>query len=125
MPIPAAVARFNRVVTNRVTRPFAGRLPGFAVVHHRGRTSGRAYTTPVNIFRSGDGFVAALTYGPDSDWVKNVLAAGRCDLEVGGTLVPVGKPELVHDPARASVPNGVRQILGLINVTDFLRLTRL
>jgi deazaflavin-dependent oxidoreductase (nitroreductase family) len=124
MPIPNAVARFNRTVTNRVTRPFAGRLPGFAIVHHTGRKSGRHYRTPVNIFPRHDGYIAALTYGPDRDWVRNVIAAGGCELEIRGKTLRVGEPEIFHDPARSDMPPGVRQFLGLIGVTDFLRLTK-
>jgi hypothetical protein len=47
------VARFNPRVTNRITRPLARWLPGFGVVEHAGRRSGRRYRTPVNVFRSG------------------------------------------------------------------------
>lgn len=122
MPIPDAVARFNRTATNRVTRPFAGRLPGFAVVHHTGRKSGRHYRTPVNIFPRPGGYIAALTYGPDRDWVRNVIAAGGCELEIRGKMIQVGEPEIVHDPSRGDMPPGVRQILGLLGVTDFLHL---
>lgn len=124
MPIPDAVARFNRTVTNRVTRPFAGRLPGFAVVHHKGRKSGRSYQTPVNIFPRPDGYVAALTYGPGRDWVKNVIAAGGCELEIRGKIHRLGEPRIVHDPDRGDMPPGVRQILGVLGVTDFLHLTK-
>lgn len=122
MPIPAAVARFNRVVTNRITGPFAGHLPGFAIVHHVGRTSGTTYATPINLFRHDGDYVAALTYGPKRDWVRNVQAAGGCVLEAGGKRIPVGEPRLVHDPQRRLVPPGVRQFLGLIDVQDFLLL---
>jgi deazaflavin-dependent oxidoreductase (nitroreductase family) len=125
MPIPDSVARFNRVATNRVARPFAGRLPGFALVRHKGRRSGRAYETPVNIFRRPDGYIAALMYGSDRDWVKNVMAAGGCELEIRGNIVQVGEPEIVHDPDRGDMPSGVRQILGLIGVTDFLHMTKI
>ena len=125
MPIPGFVARFNRIATNRVTGPFAGRLPGFAVVHHKGRRSGRAYETPVNIFQRPDGYMAALTYGPDRDWVKNVMAAGGCELQIRGKRVQVGRPEIVHDPDRGDMPPGVRQILGLIGVTHFLHMTKI
>jgi hypothetical protein len=68
MTIPKTVARFNAHVTNRVSRPFAGRLPGFAVVTHVGRRSGRTYQTPVNMFRDDERYVFALTYGADSQW---------------------------------------------------------
>jgi deazaflavin-dependent oxidoreductase (nitroreductase family) len=125
MPIPDSVARFNRVVTNRVARPFAGRLPGFALVRHKGRRSGRAYETPVNIFRRPDGYIAALMYGSDRDWVKNVMAAGGCELEIRGKIVQVVGPEIIHDPDRDDMPSGVRQLLGLIGVTDFLHMTRI
>ena len=124
MPIPDAVARFNRIATNRVTGPFAGRLPGFAVVHHKGRRSGRAYETPVGVVRRRDGYAIALTYGPDRDWVKNIMAAGGCELELHGTMVQVGGPEIVHDPDRRDMPAGVRPILRLIGVADFLHLTK-
>jgi deazaflavin-dependent oxidoreductase (nitroreductase family) len=125
MPIPDAVARFNRIATNRVTGPFAGRLPGFAVVHHKGRRSGRAYETPVGVVRRHDGYAIALTYGPDRDWVKNVMAAGGCELELRGKMVQVGRPEIVHDPDRGDMPPSVRQILRLIGVADFLHMTKI
>ncbi len=61
MPLPKGLARFNRVVTNRVVGPFAARLPGFAIVTHVGRRSGRQHSNPVNLFRTGDRYVIALT----------------------------------------------------------------
>src|SRR3569833_1710262 len=64
------VARFNRVATNQVLKHVAGWAPGFAMVVHKGRKSGREFRTPVNVFRTKDGIVVALTYGPGADWVK-------------------------------------------------------
>ena len=75
MPLPKRLARFNRRVTNPVLRHVASWAPGFAVVHHVGRRSGHAYRTPVNVFKRDGRYVFALTYGKDSDWVRNVLAA--------------------------------------------------
>ena len=74
------VAHFNKRVTNRISGPLAPHLPGFGVVGHVGRTSGRRYETPVNVFRRPGGFVIALTYGTQADWVRNVLAADGCTL---------------------------------------------
>ncbi len=52
------------------------------LVMHRGRTSGRMYRTPVNAFRrTDDELFFVITYGPDVDWVRNVEAAGECDIE--------------------------------------------
>jgi deazaflavin-dependent oxidoreductase (nitroreductase family) len=120
VPIPKSVASFNKRVTNRVTRPFAGRLPGFAVVHHVGRVSGRAYRTPVNAFRQADGFVFALTYGADSDWVKNVEAAKACAIETRGRTLQLVEPRQFRDPSRRAVPRVVRTILRLIHVDEFI-----
>jgi len=120
MPIPMAVARFNRSVTNRILGPVAGRLPGFGIVVHRGRTSGREYRTPVNVFRRRGGFAIALTYGPESQWVQNVLAAGGCQIETGGRRYTVTHARLVRDPSRRGVPPLVRAVLGLADVEHFL-----
>ena len=46
------VVAFNLAVTNRITSRFAARLPGFGILPHVGRKSGRVYRTPVNVFRA-------------------------------------------------------------------------
>jgi len=98
-------------------------MPGFGVVVHRGRRSGRCYQTPVNVFSAGDGYVIALTYGPQTDWVKNVLAAGGCELRTRGQTIPLGSPRLFHDQSRAAIRPVERQVLGILHVADFLSLT--
>jgi deazaflavin-dependent oxidoreductase (nitroreductase family) len=124
MPLPKRLARFNRHVTNRIVGPVARRLPGFAVVSHVGRRSGRVYRTPVNLFRDGDHYVIALTYGSDSQWVRNVLAAGAVDIETRGRRVRLVAPEVVRDARRSLVPEPIRPILGLVRVSDFMLLRR-
>ena len=124
MPLPKALARFNRRVTNRVLGRFAGRIPGFAIVTHTGRRSGRTYRTPVNLFRSGDTYVIALTYGADAQWVRNVEAAGGCQIETRGARIRLVEPRIVHDRRRAPVPAPVRLPLAAIDVSDFMLLRR-
>ncbi|MFI7575662.1 hypothetical protein [Micromonospora sp. NPDC049497] len=51
----------------------------------------RSTRTPINIFRTSDGHVAALTYGV-TDWARNVLAAGSCELEIRGRRGPLTSP---------------------------------
>lgn len=123
MPIPKRVARWNKVGVNRVARHIAPRMPGLAVVVHRGRKSGREYRTPVNVFPSNDGYIIALTYGPDTDWVRNVQAAGGCELRTRGRVVRVGEPRVYHDETRQGIRPVERQVLRLIGVADFLSLT--
>lgn len=122
MPLPRSLARFNGVVTNRITGTFAGWMPGFAIVVHRGRVSGRVRRTPVNAFRYRGGWVLALTYGPDSQWVRNLLAAGGGGLVAGGRLRAVTRPRLVRDSRRRMVPPPVRAALRLLRVDVFLEL---
>ena len=116
MPAPRWLARFNRHATNRVLGPLAVRLPGFGVVVHTGRKSGRPYRTPVNVFRRGDRFVIALTYGPDAEWVRNVLARAGCRLETRGKTWSLVRPRVIRDPRRVAVP-------GFVGVVLYLRRT--
>jgi deazaflavin-dependent oxidoreductase (nitroreductase family) len=122
MPIPSAVGRWNKAGLNRVTRHVAPWMPGFGLVIHRGRRSGRQYQTPVNVFPAADGYVLALTYGPDTDWVRNVLAAGGCELRTRGRTVRLVSPRLYHDEDRPGIRPLERQVLRALNVADFLSL---
>ena len=122
MPIPATVGRWNRVGLNRVTKHIAPWMPGFGVVVHRGRRTGRRYLTPVNVFTDDDGYVIALTYGPRTDWVKNVLAAGGCELHTRGRTIQLVSPRLYHDESRRGIRPVERQVLRVLGVADFLSL---
>jgi deazaflavin-dependent oxidoreductase (nitroreductase family) len=113
---------FTTRVVNPLTRLVAGRLPGFAILHQRGRRSGRIHDTPMNVFRIGDAYVFALTYGSHVEWVRNVLAAGGCAMTTRGRGVRLVDPELIDDPDRLLVPQPVRAFLGLLRVTEFLRM---
>ena len=73
---PRWLARFNRVVTNRVQGVYAPWIAPWAVIHHRGRRSGREYSTPVFAWKSGERLAVAVAYGDESDWLRNALAAG-------------------------------------------------
>lgn len=123
MPIPRTVGRWNKAGLNRLTRHVAPWLPGFGVIVHQGRRTGRRYRTPVNVFPSGDQYVIALTYGPDTDWVKNVLAAGGCMLLTRGRAVRLVAPRRYRDESRSGIRPVERQVLRLLGVADFIALT--
>jgi deazaflavin-dependent oxidoreductase (nitroreductase family) len=120
VPLPRSLARFNLRVTNRLAGPLASRLPWFGVLTHRGRRSGRLYRTPVNVFRIPHWYVVALTYGPDTEWVRNVLEAGECELQTRGRWVRLNSPRLVSDENRRLVPPPVRPILRVLGVAQFM-----
>src|ERR1051326_4522981 len=87
---------------NPVTLLFAGWLPGFAILSHVGRRSGRRYRNPINTFRRSNYYVFALTYGSQVDWLKNVLAAGDCHIRTQGRNVHLVEPLVITDPDRKS-----------------------
>jgi deazaflavin-dependent oxidoreductase (nitroreductase family) len=117
------LAKINIAFTNRITGLFAGWLPSFGILTHVGRKSGRLYRTPVNVFRAPEGFLIALTYGRESEWVKNVLAARGCELETRGVRYQLSAPKAVHDPIRRRFPIPVRVVLRLIGADDFMQLS--
>jgi len=121
MPIPKFVAGINKHVTNRFFNLFAGWLAPFAIVHHRGRRSGRGYRTPVMAFKTETGYVIALTYGRDVDWVKNLMASD------GGSLKRKGDEIQIHGirfaklrDVKEFIPFIVRVPLNFISVEDCL-----
>ena len=80
----------------------------FHVVHHLGRRSGRAYETPVEAYRTAEGALILLPYGPVTDWCRNVLAAAQCTVTVDGQDLALSAPEVVPaSVAEARVPADV------------------
>jgi len=123
VPLPKSLARFNRALTNKVMGPIAKVFPSLAVIHHVGRRSGSDYTTPVTAFPYRDGFIIALTYGRDTDWVKNVLAADGCRLETRGRIMEMSDPQFVPTAeGLRAMPTLVHLALSRLNVEDFLSL---
>jgi deazaflavin-dependent oxidoreductase (nitroreductase family) len=117
-----SLAKFNLSVTNRITGLFAGWLPGFGILTHVGRKSGKVYRTPINVFRATNGFVIALTYSSESEWVKNVLSAGYCELKTQGRAYQLFEPKVVHDPSRRRFPCLVRIVLRLVGADEYIEL---
>ena len=110
---------FERFQIKYLNPPFlraAPYLPGLAIVKHRGRSSGKAYETVVAAYRKGDILAITLAHGK-TNWVKNVLAAGKADVRVGGKDVHVVNPRLVfqgdEDPA---LPDSVRKMAKRVGV---------
>ena len=97
-----------------------GRLPGCGILTHIGRTSGRRYRNPVFVLRRGDDYVFALTYGSRAQWVKNILAAGGCEIRAQGRDIRLVEPELFVDPTRQLMPLSYRIATTGVGVREFL-----
>ncbi len=122
MPLPAALARLNRRVTNPLLRNLVGIGP-FAELEHVGRRSGLARHTVLLAFRDGSTVTVALTYGPDVDWLKNIEAAGGARMRLRGRVLDLGPAtRLTPAAVRRQIPGAVRSAVALIDVHDFIEL---
>ena len=123
-PVVNAVRRLNLKVLNPRQMATAGQPGAFAqVLRHTGRTSGKTYETPLGIEPTDDGFVIALVYGDETQWLRNVLAAGHAEVVRDDVTYAVERPELV--PAAEVIgffkPSDQR-LFGLFGVERCLRL---
>ena len=75
MALPRTLARLNKIGLNRVTTRLAPVVPGFGVIVHQGRRSAPVPDAGQRV-RVRTGYVIALTYGPDSDWVRTSWPPG-------------------------------------------------
>jgi deazaflavin-dependent oxidoreductase (nitroreductase family) len=103
MKLSRRVARFNRLVNNPVQGMYAWLLPPWAVILHHGRRSGRPYRTPLLAFRRDRTLVVALLYGEESDWLRNLQAAGGGAVVRAGRTFELGQPRVVDTPAASEL----------------------
>ncbi|MBV8456978.1 MAG: hypothetical protein JO122_10235 [Acetobacteraceae bacterium] len=91
--------RVSKAANRHVPSKIAGTRLGMvyfnlSALHHIGRRSGRAYTSPLSAYPLGDGFVLAVAY-PEVDWCRNILASGTCRLTWNGTDYELERPEMI------------------------------
>ncbi|MGE2737721.1 nitroreductase family deazaflavin-dependent oxidoreductase [Mycolicibacterium vaccae] len=109
MRMPRAIANLNKRVTNPTARGLTPWLPLLGTLEHVGRKSGKRYRTPLLVFGTDDGYAILIGYGPQTDWVKNVLAGGPTVLHKRGRAIALTDPRLVgKDEAAALVNPGSR-----------------
>jgi deazaflavin-dependent oxidoreductase (nitroreductase family) len=123
MPITTRITTFNKRFLNPVMLHLAG-LGSMVDLEHVGRTTGRTFHTPLMAFRHGDAITIALTYGPDVQWLKNITAAGTCQMRFGPDRFALGPPHRL-DPADglARTPQPQRFLLHhVIRCRDFIEL---
>jgi deazaflavin-dependent oxidoreductase (nitroreductase family) len=115
-------------VFNPIIALISGRrhFPLVATLVHRGRRSGREYRTPVGARIIGDRVWIPLSFGTRSDWCRNVLAAGGCEVHWKGVRHGAYGPRVVgRAEARAAIaafPFVQRLTLRLIRLDAFMTL---
>lgn len=122
-----AVRTFNKFVLNPAMLLLAGRRWWYAgVIRHTGRRTGRSYATPVVVNPvAGDGFVVPLPYGTEVDWLRNVLAAGKATVTVGGESYEVREPQVISAAAAAPLlSDRRRREFARFGIGHYLKLQR-
>jgi deazaflavin-dependent oxidoreductase (nitroreductase family) len=124
-PVLNTVRRISRATKPLVLKSAGQAGNGTSVVRHVGRSSGREYETPVSALPTEDGFVIALPYGPNTDWLKNVLASGSATIVDQGVTHTVDRPEVVPtSEAEPDLPPDTLRGLHLFRVEQCLRVHR-
>ena len=128
---PRRASAILRPVINVLRRPLnplivalAGSraMRSFAVIHHHGRRSGRAYATPVSARPIAGGFMIPLTFGEGSDWYQNVCAADGCTIRWNGADYAVADPVIVDlEAARPAFSRIEQALLPLLGIERFVR----
>lgn len=105
MQFPQWYARWNRFATNKLVRLWAGWAPAMGILEHRGRKSGKDYRTPLLVFPTAEGVAILVGYGPETQWRKNLVAAGSAIVERNRHRYVVTEPNTVSKKqARPEVP---------------------
>lgn len=95
------LSRFNRRLLNPAVRTLAGVVPPWGVITHVGRSSGRVYHAPVQVYRRGDLIAVMLAYGDRTDWLRNIFAAGGGEITYRRKTLAFAEPRVI-DAAQAA-----------------------
>jgi deazaflavin-dependent oxidoreductase (nitroreductase family) len=113
----AAVPR----LLNPLTMPLTRRLPPFAVLHHRGRRTGRSYDTPVQAYFTPYGWVVGLVYERHAPFALNLLASGVGEMTRAGRRYRITQPRRIGREARELLPGWASLQMRLLGIKDYLQ----
>lgn len=74
------------------------------LIEHVGRRSGTVRIAPVHPVPIEDGFKIIVPLGLESQWARNVMAAGHCRMEADGVIYELDDPSLVSPSVVEGVP---------------------
>jgi deazaflavin-dependent oxidoreductase (nitroreductase family) len=124
MNILGRVTRAAARASEPIGRLMARHFPLWAVVHYRGRKTGRELSTPVQVRTTPDEFLIALPWGSGTQWVRNVQAAGSCTVTWRGKDHAADHPRVVRLDEATAFRGWERAALRLVRIREFLRLRR-
>jgi hypothetical protein len=120
MAFPCRMAALPRLL-NPLGMPLSRPLPPLAVLHQRGRRTGRAYDTPVQAYRTPDGWVVGLAYDRNSCFGLDLLTAGGGEMTRAGRRYRITRPRRVGREAYGALPDWPSLQMRLVGIEDFLQ----
>ena len=103
----------NRIINPRMLdRGLAGSgRSELGVLEHVGRRSGIRRLTPVHPERTTTGFRIIAPLAEQSEWARNVLAAGHCRLQLRDVVYDLDEPALVGASEVVDLPTPLRSAM--------------
>jgi deazaflavin-dependent oxidoreductase (nitroreductase family) len=120
MSLPRWLARFN----GRFLNPGAVARAKWPVLTHVGRRSGTSYRTPIAAHPVDNGYIFVANYGVRSDWVQNILTAGRANLAIGDRTFELERPRLLsNEVANLTLGSDAKGLPpAFLAIDDYLRM---
>jgi len=130
---PSLIVRLVMTPMTKMLNPLVGKLAGrrrfrmAAQIHHVGRRSGRRYVTSAGARVNGGIMVIPLTFGNQSDWARNVYAAGQCWVQLNGSTYHAVRPRFLAAAdatplVRAAFNPVGRFVFRLMGIQQFIQL---
>lgn len=120
MTFPRPMAAVSRRL-NPLALPLMRRLPPFAVLHHRGRRTGRSFDTPVQAYSTPAGWVIGLAYDYNAPFALNLMAAGDGEMTRGGRRYRITQPRRAGREVLELLPALVGLQMRLVGIDEFLQ----
>jgi hypothetical protein len=92
-------------------------------LEHVGRRSGTRRLTPIHPVATAYGFRIVVPLGDQSEWARNVIAAGHCRLQLHDTVYGLDEPVLL-DAGEVGELSAAARWIGRILGIKYLRLHR-
>jgi deazaflavin-dependent oxidoreductase (nitroreductase family) len=129
---PSLLVRLVLTPMTKMLNPIIGKLAGrrhvpMAQLEHIGRRTGKAYATSVGARLASGVVLIPLTFGNQSDWARNVYAAGGCSVQINGAAYHLVHPQFLDvadaEPAtRVSFHAVERLVFKVLGIKQFMRL---
>jgi deazaflavin-dependent oxidoreductase (nitroreductase family) len=120
MTFPPQLAAVSRRL-NPLVLPLTRRVPPLAVLHHRGRRSGRSFDTPVQAYHTRDGWLVGLAYSNHAPFALNLFAAGDGEMTRAGRRYRITKPRRVGREALKTLPALAALQMRAVGIDEFLQ----